>query len=72
MPEPGEARVTSDGSALRLRSRVLEFDPTGPRVVREVLTESLRDGAVEREERRAAGDHHSLRDVAREQRGPCV
>jgi SAM-dependent methyltransferase len=51
MPEPGEARVTSDGSALRLRSRVLEFDPTGPSVVRELLTESLRNGAVEREER---------------------
>jgi SAM-dependent methyltransferase len=50
MPEPWEPRPASDGSALRLRSRVLSFDPSGPTVVREMLAESFRDGVLESQE----------------------
>ncbi len=50
VPEPVEPRGMSDGSALRLRSRVLAFDPMGPSVTREMLAESFRDGRLEKRE----------------------
>lgn len=56
LPEPSEPRPTSDGSGLRLRGRVLAFDPLGPTVTREMIAESVRDGAVE------AREAHVLRE----------
>jgi SAM-dependent methyltransferase len=50
LPEPWETRPASDGSALRLRSRVVEFDPSGPSFTREMLAESFRDGQLESSE----------------------
>jgi SAM-dependent methyltransferase len=47
IPEPWEARPASDGSALRLRSRVVAFDPQGPSITREMFAESFRDGQLE-------------------------
>jgi len=50
VPEPYEPRMASDGSALRLRGRVLSFDPLDPSVMREMIAESFRDGALESSE----------------------
>lgn len=50
LPEPWDARPASDGSALRLRARVLSFDPIGPSLMREILAESFRDGELESRE----------------------
>lgn len=49
-PEAEEPRPTSDGAALRLRTRLVELDPSGPSLVREVLAEQLRDGVTEKRE----------------------
>ena len=50
MPEPWPARPASDGSALRLRARVVEFDPVAPSLTREMLAESFRDDVLEKQE----------------------
>jgi hypothetical protein len=50
LPGPWDPRPTSDGSGLRLYARVLAFDPLGPTVTREIVAESVRDGALERRE----------------------
>jgi SAM-dependent methyltransferase len=50
LPEPYEPRPASDGSALRLRGRVVAFDPLGPTLTREMLAESFRDGVLEASE----------------------
>jgi SAM-dependent methyltransferase len=50
VPEPWGLRPASDGSELRLRARVLAFDPTGPTLMREMLAESFRDGVLESRE----------------------
>lgn len=47
IPEAWEPSPASDGSALRLRARVLAFDPDGPTIHREMLAESFRDGEPE-------------------------
>jgi len=49
-PEASPPRATSDGGALRIRSRVLAFDPAGPTIVREVLAEGFCEGVLERRE----------------------
>ena len=56
LPEPPhgpcdrEPRPISDGSALRLRGRVLAFDPEGPSMTHELLAERFVDGRLERSE----------------------
>jgi hypothetical protein len=50
----GEARRTSDGSELRLRSRVLEVDPLDQTVWLELWAEKLRAGV------RVASERHTL------------
>jgi SAM-dependent methyltransferase len=47
LPEPHEPRLASDGSALRVRARVLAFDPLGPTLTQEMLAECFRDGVLE-------------------------
>jgi len=50
LPGPWDPTPTSDGSALRLYVRVLDFDPIGLSVTREMVAESVRDGTLERRE----------------------
>lgn len=56
LPEPPHGpsdeppRPLTDGSALRLRSRVLAFDRDGPSMTHEMLAEHFVDGRIERRE----------------------
>jgi hypothetical protein len=51
LPEPQLAEwdpePTSDGSALRLRARVMELDPIEPVITLNMLAERFRDGQLE-------------------------
>jgi SAM-dependent methyltransferase len=55
VPQPEAPRPASDGSALRLRCRVLSFDPIDATLTEEVLAESFRGGQLE------ASEVHCLR-----------
>jgi SAM-dependent methyltransferase len=49
-PSDEEPRPIADGSALRLRARVLAFDPEGPAMTHEMLAERFVGGRLERSE----------------------
>lgn len=49
-PDPGEPRPTSDGAALELRSRLIDFDPIEQRTTMQIRATRWRGGQVELEE----------------------